>query len=305
MNRTLRLLVLLTLPASAHATTETAAFLKVGVGARALAMGGAYTAVADDANAIAWNPAALAAVSKRELGATHTELTSDTRFDFISYAHPLKYGVLAAAGTYLSQARIQGRDVNGAPTGGYTAADQAATFGFASKVLPDLGLGANVKYIRSSIAEASAQTGALDMGAQYALSGMRGPGGPVIGATIQNLGPGIKFLDQTSQLPLTLALGIGYRLPAKLTLALDYKNRPYSHDSEVGLGAEYGFLTNFALRAGYTTVKASAGDKAVLAAINGFSMGFGAKFHDYGVDYSFTPAGELGNVQTLSLGARF
>lgn len=304
MKKITRLLVLLALPAAVQAR-ETAAFLKIGVGARALAMGGAYTAIADDVSAVGWNPAGLAALSKRELGATHTELTSDTHFDFISFAQPVKYGVLAAAGTYLSQGKIPGRDVNGAPTGGYSAADQAAALGFAAKVLPDLNLGANVKYIRSSIAEASAQSGAVDVGGQYVLSGLRGPGVPVVGASVQNLGPAMKFLDQSSQLPLTLAAGLGYRLPAGSLVAFDYKGRPYSRESEFSVGAEYAVLSNVALRAGYGTATASTGDNAVLSALNGFSMGLGFKFRAYKLDYSFTPAGELGSVQTLSLGAKF
>jgi hypothetical protein len=35
-------------------------FMRIGVGARPVGMGGAYTAVADDANALFWNPAGLA-----------------------------------------------------------------------------------------------------------------------------------------------------------------------------------------------------------------------------------------------------
>ena len=304
MKKILRLVVLLALPASAGAA-ETAAFLKIGVGARAAAMGGAYTSVADDASAVGWNPAGPAALSKREIGATHTELTSDTRFDFLSFAQPVKHGVISAAGAYLSQGRISGRDVNGAPTGGYSASDMSVALGFASQAAADLKLGVNAKYIQSSIAEASAQSGALDLGGQYVLKGLRGPGVPVIGVAVQNLGPAMKFLDQSSQLPLTFAAGIGYRFPAGSIVALDYKGRPHSRDSDFSIGTEYALLSNFALRAGYGTAKAYSGDKAVLTALNGFSMGFGIKLSAYSLDYSFAPAGELGNVQTLSFGAKF
>lgn len=300
----IRLSILLALPVLTH-SAETAAFLKIGVGARALAMGGAYTAVADDASAIGWNPAGFAALSKREVGATHTELTSDTHFDFLGYVQPIKFGVLAAAGTYLSQGKLQGRDENGSPTGGYTAADQSAAVGFAAKVLPGLSLGANVKYVRSSIAEASAQSGALDLGGQYVWSGARGPGVPVIGVAVQNLGPNMRFLDQSTPLPLTLAVGIGYRLSAGSIMSFDYKGRPRSHDSEFSLGAEYAVFSGIALRAGYATAKAASGDKSLLTALNGFSMGMGLKLRGYSLDYSFAPAGELGSIQTLSLGARF
>lgn len=304
MSKVLRLIVFLALPVFAQAT-ETASFLKVGVGARALAMGGAYTAVADDASAAAWNPAGLAAVSTREAALSHSELTSDTRHDYIGYAHPIGSGVIGAAGTYLSQGRIQGRDANGAVLGGYSASDMAVAFSYASKIGSDIRLGTNVKYIRSSIADTSAQSGAVDLGGQYVLSGLRGPGVARVGVAVQNLGPAMRFLDQSSRLPLTLAAGAAYRLPSNLTVALDYKNRPHSSDSEFNVGGEYAALTYFSLRAGYKTAKASADGVGTLGALNGFSMGFGLKVRTYGLDYSFTPAGELGNVQTLSFGARF
>lgn len=300
----LSLVVLLGLPAAASAS-ETAAFLKIGVGARALAMGGACTAIADDANTIAWNPAGLAGLTKRELSATHEDLTTDTRFDFATYAHPLKFGVLAAAGTYLSQGRISGRDQNGAPTGGYNAADEAAAVAYAARLGGDVDLGAAVKYIHSAIADASAQDAALDLGARYVFPEALGPGTPSVGVAVQNFGPTMKYLDEAARLPLTFSAGLGYRLPAGFTASLDYRERPYSHGSEASFGAEYLLLKRFAVRAGYNTARAYTGDGGAAATFNGFSTGFGVKLSAYSLDYSFAPMGELGSVQTLTLGARF
>ncbi|MBI4062852.1 MAG: UPF0164 family protein, partial [Elusimicrobia bacterium] len=48
-------------------------FLKIGVGARPIGLGSAYTAMANDATAIYWNPAGLGAIKKRELSAMHGE----------------------------------------------------------------------------------------------------------------------------------------------------------------------------------------------------------------------------------------
>ncbi|MBT3265924.1 hypothetical protein HN371_02170 [Candidatus Poribacteria bacterium] len=61
------LLVCLTLLAA----TAHAAFFDTGISARALAMGGAFTAVADDSAALLWNPAGLAQLAHKEFTAMH------------------------------------------------------------------------------------------------------------------------------------------------------------------------------------------------------------------------------------------
>ncbi|MBI5244034.1 MAG: UPF0164 family protein, partial [Elusimicrobia bacterium] len=68
MNALKLALILLLSAQAAWAETKTgAAFLKIGTGARAEAMGGAYTAIADDVNALYYNPGGLAALKKSEL----------------------------------------------------------------------------------------------------------------------------------------------------------------------------------------------------------------------------------------------
>ena len=125
--KTLRLAGLLVLAAQAGWAAETAAFLDIGVGARAAGMGGAYTALADDANTVYWNPAGLARLEKREASVSHAELGRSTRHDFLAYAHPAPQGTFAGAFTYLSQGSIEGHDGLGRPTGSFNASDATVT----------------------------------------------------------------------------------------------------------------------------------------------------------------------------------
>ena len=67
------LIALLALPlacASARADKYAGEFLKLGVGARALGMGGAFVGLADDASAGYWNPAGLAFMSSHQVMAS-------------------------------------------------------------------------------------------------------------------------------------------------------------------------------------------------------------------------------------------
>ncbi|MCK9224825.1 MAG: UPF0164 family protein [Candidatus Muirbacterium halophilum] len=64
---------------------QAGAYLKMGVGARALGMGGAFVAVSDDATASYWNPAGLAKLKKDQASFMHAKLKLDRNFDFINY----------------------------------------------------------------------------------------------------------------------------------------------------------------------------------------------------------------------------
>ena len=68
----------------------TADFLTLGVGARALAMGGAGTALSDNAYAPYWNPAGLGQLTRYEVSFMHSTLNGEDAYDFVSYVHPLK-----------------------------------------------------------------------------------------------------------------------------------------------------------------------------------------------------------------------
>src|SRR5579871_592755 len=98
-----------------------------------------------------------------ELTVDDGELPQSTRLNDAFVAVPLQFGVVAAGATYLTQSGIDGRDVNGVPTGGFSASDGAGMLGYALKT-DVVDVGASVKYIRSHIASTEAQTFAVDAG---------------------------------------------------------------------------------------------------------------------------------------------
>ncbi|TBR19408.1 PorV/PorQ family protein, partial [bacterium] len=225
-----------------------AAFLKIGTGARPAALGGAYTAIAGDVDAMYYNPGGLANLSRRELGATHAEWLLGTRFDFIGFAQPTSHGTFGLGVTRLATGGQEGRDANRQATTGFEAADTAYTLSY-SRRLPDLkssSVGANLKLLRSEIGGYSAQTVAVDLGVQHRFADK-----PLsLGASVLNIGRGMKFMEQRDPLPLTLSLGAAYRVAGPLNLAFDIRRDIYDQRTDIGIGTEYALLPSFALRMG-------------------------------------------------------
>ena len=77
--------------------TTAAQFLKIGIGARALAMGGAYSAVSDDATALYWNPAGLSSMKKNEILLDHQDWILDVDLDFVGGSYNTPFGTIGAA----------------------------------------------------------------------------------------------------------------------------------------------------------------------------------------------------------------
>jgi len=64
-------------------------YMALGAGARALGMGGAFSAVASDASTIYWNPAGMSGFEKRQLMLMHSEQFGDLiNYNFGSYVNP-------------------------------------------------------------------------------------------------------------------------------------------------------------------------------------------------------------------------
>ena len=79
-----------------HATPESRAavlFLLIEPGARAIGMGESYVAIADDATASYFNPAALAGQTDSKINFTHSKwlpgLADDLSYEFLAYSSPV------------------------------------------------------------------------------------------------------------------------------------------------------------------------------------------------------------------------
>jgi hypothetical protein len=77
-----------------------AEFLTIPVGARGIAMGSAYSAVADDISSIWWNPAGLGFLDKREVMLTLVDYSLDITYSYGAFASPIGDGKMVIGGFF-------------------------------------------------------------------------------------------------------------------------------------------------------------------------------------------------------------
>jgi len=323
------------------ATSTGASFLKIGVGARPIGLGSAFTAIANDVTAIHWNPAGLAQLRQNQFSAMHNEWIVDTSMDFIGFAVPIKspyYSpfnkggnykgdyVIGGSILYLNHGELEGRDTNRQNTGTFGASDLAVTFSYSKFVgaafmtpaglinqTPTISYGINLKLIRQQIELEQATGVAMDIGLLIKVGSInRTPTvgatfmTPVIGLAIQNIGPQMKFISEGYNLPLTITCGVGYNIGG-LTIAMDIKNQIYEGRTIVSVGTEYLPVSIISLRAGYLSqlFNNNRPDKSGRYNYDGLGMGLGLKILSVQTDYSFVPYGELGDTHHISFSSQF
>lgn len=72
--------------------TTSAEFLLLGAGARGAALGGAYSAIADDIEAMYWNPGGLALLEEGGITISSYDYIADTKYNWVGIAFPMSGG---------------------------------------------------------------------------------------------------------------------------------------------------------------------------------------------------------------------
>lgn len=294
---------------AAAAESSAAQFLKLGFGARALGMGEAFVAVADDAAAVHYNAAGLAPYAGGE-----------GRYAAFSHAwHIQDMGISQAAFvsrpwgaslTYFSAGELEGRGPTGGLTGNFTAADIALSVAY-GKAFGRLKAGAAVKYVGQKIKDYSANAAAVDAGLLYGFE--KAP--VALGASVSNFGTRVKFREESFPLPLIFRAGAAVRPAGWKTLLAAQVDLPNDDGASLRLGAEYAMASSLRLRLGYKT-SSSADKDAILGKeigdsgsgvsnLYGFFGGLGLVYGEFSLDYALTPYGDLGNAHRFSLAYKF
>ncbi len=287
---------------AASAGTATAQFLKIASGARGAALGEAYSALADDAFALDWNPAGLINVKTNSMAFMHSPYLAGTSVDYFAYAESAgEVGAWGVSGKYMSYGKISRTDSSGLELGSFNPYDSAVNVGFACYITgfnkdPEerFVLGGTGKFVRSKILTAD-NTVSADIGINmpYMFDNRFR-----MSLVAQNIMGTLRYDKEEAPLPLILRAGTVTKLADYLNLTADViatrDNLPYLAMGGEGKIPVYKDMDVF-LRAGFNTraITDTGGTRNV-------AFGLGIRYTGYWLDYAFSPFGELGTVHRMS-----
>jgi tetratricopeptide (TPR) repeat protein len=282
-------LVLIVLFASAifagKADYGTDSVFGTGTGARALSMGGAFSALADDSSAVFWNPAGLTHLERQELSFMHYPLYMSTLYNSVTYGQPfLDFGTIGAAFYRLHTDGIKSYTASDFAAGELAYDEYRATLSYAKQISSRVSGGASFNVYNMSLNKVSASGYGLDVGFMYEpYDFVR------FGAGVRNfLKPSLQMQDQREELPQAYVAGVllktgnpqlGLNLTADAVKGEDYGFRYYA-------GAEASLLTVLRVRAGY-------GDDRI-------NFGGGITAFGFSLDYAYSVDDYLGGLSRFS-----
>ena len=228
--------------AQAQVTTTAVPFLRIEPDSRAAGMGNTGVALADDANAIWWNPAGLAYQQGAEVGITHTnwlpEFDAGLYFDYlVGKYHVDGVGTFGGQVAFMNLGEHERRNDQNDQVGTFRSFDLAAGVSYGVKLGERFALGTGVRTIYSQLAQVgdidgTAFTFGVDLAALYrtrpfSLGGVETT--LSAGANLSNMGPTIDYDENTPDkdpLPQHLRFGAASTFEFdqfnQLTLAVDF-----------------------------------------------------------------------------------
>lgn len=301
---------------TAHAQAEAGAqSLLIAPGARADGMGRAFVAVANDANAVWWNPGGLAFTTGHDISSMYTklvpDLAEDVFFSYTSYAqHVEGWGGIGFSLGYLSYGKSIATDPDGNELGTFTSYELAPTIAYGTELMKNMGFGVALKLVRVDLAPADktqdrqagrGTTFAADLGGLYKIPKLKSS----VGLALQNLGPNIAYIDQDQSDPLGRNVKAGIAVTPfetelyRVTVAADVNRSLLSHGAFIeNGGAEFEFNRLLALRAGYIYDPRGT--------VKDLTYGLGLNFRGIRVDYASVPQSEfLDRVNRFSASYHF
>jgi hypothetical protein len=304
-------------------------FLTIGVGARAMGMGGAYATIADDPTALYWNPAGIARTQRVMFLASHTNWVAEMSHDFAGVIVPVSSQWKVGAGVILLNSGDIEITTIEQPRGTgqyYSSKDIAVIASVGLAATDQLLFGASIKYIRNEIFHLTSSGLGFDMGTQYntEFHGLH------VSLAVSNLGakrnfegdaldfqqtppyPAVEpikasYYNTPFSLPLTYRAGIAVNLLEAFDTKIDDHliivaadvAQTSDNPEKLNIGTEYAWNHTFFLRGGYIFNTAELGLNV------GFGINWSLDSWAIIADYAYADLGRFSSGHRVSLGIEF
>ncbi|MCK9210601.1 MAG: PorV/PorQ family protein [Ignavibacteriaceae bacterium] len=267
-------------------------FLKIGSGARNIALGDNGAIFANDVSAIFYNPAQLKEGSP-EIIFTHNAWIQDAATELLGVKFSLFNLPIGIGINSTSIKEIEVRTKPGPVESTFNSHYFFGSLSTAFSLVDNLSTGITVKYLYEDIFYDNAEGIAFDFGLHYK--------SPIenlfISGVVKNIGKMNQLQKEATKLPSEIRVGPIYAFDFpeyKLTLQAGAEFQKYlaQNDSHVNFGTEIVYDKMFALRLGYQTNYLS----------KDISGGLGIYWNQFSFDYAMTPFSYgLGQAQTISI----
>jgi hypothetical protein len=302
--------------------TSMANFLKIGIGSREVAMGGAAVADCDNVSSLFWNPGALDRIDKNEVLVQQTQWLVDTKLYFLGAGFKVPgIGSFGLSINYFNSGDIEETTLTFPEGTGRTfnTYDLAMGLTYSRNIIERFSAGITIKYIQEGLDREKASTVAVDIGSVFETNFLNNL---KIGMSLSNLGglmklsgsglqvqyspnPGyptkITTADLTTEewdIPLYFRLGIAtdiikgenmrWRMAGEVMDSRDYIYR-------ISLGTEFAFFERYFIRGGYKFMY----DEENLTLGAGVNINF--NWAQIRLDYAYASFGVFDNTQRFSL----
>lgn len=296
--------------------TTGANFLKIGVGARQVAMGEAVVGIADDVNSMFYNPAGLGMLTRKEVSVMHNSYIEGLRQEVGAMAFPTRhFGTLGLGLNMLKVEEFDSYDTLDQKVGSIDAQDMAANVSYAIEIgrLRRVSVGGTARFLRSRLDTYTASATMFDIGilARYGLEGAYEKRYR-LGASVRNLGQDQKFIGQPFKLPQSLHVGGSRDAPLphpfedmrniiSLEMVVPNDDIPY-----VATGLELRIVKEFAIRVGYRTGQDLGFGLTVGFGFTSLHRGFVPKWvPEVSMDYALVDYGLLEQAHRIGFSMRF
>lgn len=223
---------------NSNAGTSAYAFLKIGVGARAVALGNAYVGLAEDETAIYYNPAGLSQIQGKALSSGYHNYLADIQGGYLSAVFPWgQKRNLGVSINYLNYGSTPRTNQNGEIIDEFGGGDMALTVAFSQIISDRFSVGLAGKFIYESIDSFSSTGMAIDLGLLYKFQDEH----TSLGLAVSNLGFQLSGLsaEHKDDLPIMFKVGLAHRMHNAPFLVVADAGKPSDNDFFAGGGVEF------------------------------------------------------------------